>query len=189
MNLAKHRKEIPVLRRRVGHSRSAEQHGECRSDSDPQNHSGHEARGRLPIQSFNKQAGDEIGILRLAPWHHAQDAGLHRQIQHGDPQHGKKNAAWNIPFGILDLAAKMANVVVAPVAVNRADHRGPQSREPHPRQIEGPRREIKSHLGVEMRGPSPDQPQHGSHDAYPQQNGNFSDRRDPPVQQDYDQDD
>jgi hypothetical protein len=40
-----------------------------------------------------------------------------------------------------------------------------------------------------MRGSSPDEPQHGAHNAYPQQNGNLSNRRDPPVQQNYDKDD
>src|SRR6266566_1685805 len=119
-------------RGRIGDSRSAEQNGECRCHRNPQNHSRREARRCLPVQSFDKQAGNEIGILRLAPRHHAQDARLHRQIQDGDPQHGEKNSPRNIPLGILDLAAELTNVVVPPVAVDCAHHRGPQPCKPHP---------------------------------------------------------
>ena len=76
----------------------------------------------------------------------------------------------------------MANVVVAPVAVNRTYHCGPETREPYPRQIEGARRKVKRNPGVEVRGPSPDQPQHRSDDADPEENGDFPDRSNPSVQ-------
>src|SRR6267142_2593684 len=70
---AKHGEEIPVPSRGIRNTRCTEQNGKRGCDRNPQNHSGHEARRRLSIQSFDKQAGDEIRILRLAPGHHAHD--------------------------------------------------------------------------------------------------------------------
>ena len=82
------------------------------------------------VELFHEQAGDEGRILRFAPGDDAEKAGLHRQIQNGDAEDGEKNAARNIFFRVADFAAEMADVVVAPVAVNGFDHGSAESREP-----------------------------------------------------------
>src|SRR5208283_4329606 len=128
MHFREDREEVAVERSRIGHSRVAQQKRKNRSQRDPQHHQRHEMSGAHPIKFFHEQTRDERRVLRLPPWNHAQQTRLHRQIQNRDPQNRKKNASRDILLRLANLAPEMANVVVAPVAVDRIDHRRAQSR-------------------------------------------------------------
>src|SRR5579885_679034 len=132
MQPGKDGKEISVERRRIRHAGIAEQHGEDRGHGDPQNQPGGHLRRGVSIDFLHEQAGDELRILRLAPRHDAQNAQLKGEIQRGDSGNREENAARNVPLRILNLSAQMTNVVVAPIAVNRAHHGRTQAREPDP---------------------------------------------------------
>src|SRR5208337_4934385 len=131
MHLGEDGEEVTVKRRGVGHTGITEKKREDGSQGDPQHHSCEKKSGPLAIESFDEEASDEGRILSDAPGHHAEKARLHGEIQHGDAQDGEKNAARNVLFGVSDFAAEMADVVVAPVAVDSVDHGSAESREPH----------------------------------------------------------
>src|SRR6266478_1423162 len=80
--------------------------------------------------AIHKRADDEFGILRFPPRNYSQNARLHRHVQHGDSKHREKNPTRNVFFRLANLATQIANVVVAPVAVNCADHRRTKPCEP-----------------------------------------------------------
>src|SRR5882762_2536746 len=127
MHASEDTEEIPIECRGVRDTRVAEQGREHRSESDPQDHRGGEARRGRAVKLFHEGADDEGRVLRLLPWKHSKDAGLHGQIQNGDADNGNKNAARNIAGRIADFTAEMANVVVAPIGVNGVDRRGAES--------------------------------------------------------------
>ena len=182
MHLRKHRQKIPVQRRRIRHARISQQHGKHARQRNPQHHARHHLRRTMPVQPLHEQTRQKFRILRLAPRHHAQNARLHQQIQRRNSQHRQKNPARNVFLRLLDLSTQMANVVVAPVAVHRAHHRRSQPRKPQRRKRKCSRRKIKRDFAIEMRHSSPDQPQHRSNHARPQQHGNLPNRRNSPVQ-------
>src|SRR5262249_44551154 len=104
---------------------------------------------------------------------------------HGDPDNGKENSSWDISLGLSNLAAQIAYVVVAPIGVNGLHHCRAQSGEPDPRQTKSSSREVEYLLGIEMLKATPNQPQQSSHDASPQQYGDFADGLDSAIQQNH----
>jgi len=50
------------------------------------------AAARAPYSPFDERAHNVLRILRLAPRQHAEDARLHRQIQHGDSRDRQQDA-------------------------------------------------------------------------------------------------
>src|SRR5215471_4110335 len=122
--------EVAVESCGIGHTRIAEKDRKDRGQRDPQYHPGDEVRGTRAIETLDENAGDERGVLRFAPRHHTEQAGLHGEIQKSDAKNRKKNAARDVFFRLADFAAQLADVVVAPVAVNGVDHRGAETREP-----------------------------------------------------------
>src|SRR5882762_2849886 len=124
MHASEDTEEIPIECRGVRDTRVAEQGREHRSESDPQDHRGGKARRGRAVKLFHERADDERRVLRLLPWKHAKDAGLHGQIQNGDADNGNKNPARNIASGVANFTAQMANVVIAPIRVDGVDGRG-----------------------------------------------------------------
>ena len=64
-----------------------------------------EASRSLAVEPLDEQAGEIFRILGFAPRDHAEDAGLHCQIESGDSENRKKNSAGYIFFGIAYLSA------------------------------------------------------------------------------------
>src|SRR5271169_2500472 len=129
----------------------------------------------MAVERLDKRAHDKFGILCFTPRHDSENADLHRQVQRCDSENGKKNSARNIAFRVANLSAQMADVVVAPITVNRVDHCGPESREPYPGKRKRAWRKIERHFRIEMTRASPDQPEQRGDHARPQKHGNFSD--------------
>src|SRR5579859_2845276 len=153
MHFGEDGEEIAVERGGIRHAGVAEEERKDGSHGDPKNHPGDEVRGAGAIEALDEEAGDERGILGFAPGDHTEQAGLHGQIKNRDTEDGKENATGDVFFGIADLATKMANIVVAPVAVYRVDHGGAQPGEPEGRKMERAGRKIKGSLGSKWRMP------------------------------------
>src|SRR5579864_9426690 len=135
MHFGEDGEEVAVERGGIGHAGVTEEKRKDGGHGDPEDHPGDEVRGASAVEALDEEAGDERGVLGFAPGDNAEEAGLHGQIEDGDAEDRKKNAARDIFFGIADFAAEMADVVVAPVAVNRVDHGGAESREPERREM------------------------------------------------------
>src|SRR5258708_35648393 len=161
------REEIAVERGGIGHARIAEEKRKNGSHGDPEHHPGDKVRGACAIEALDEKAGDEGSVLRFAPGDDAEKAGLHGEIEHGDAKDRKENAARDIFFGLADFATKMADVVVAPVAVNRVNHGGAEPGEPKRGEMKRAGRKIERELGIEVANASPDEPEHGANDANP----------------------
>jgi len=78
-------------------------------------------------------------------------------------------------FWVTDFAAELADVVVAPIAVNGVDHGGAQPGEPEGRKMKRAGRKIEGNLGIEVANASPDKPEHGTDDANPKKDRDFAD--------------
>src|SRR6266481_6820458 len=177
--------EIAVERSGIGHAGVAEEKRKDGSHGDPKHHPCDEVGGVGAVEAFDEEAGDEGSVLRFAPGDDAEKAGLHGEIEHGDAKDRKENAARDIFFGLADFAAEMADVVVAPVAVNRVDHGGAEPGEPKRGEMKRARRKIECELGIEVANAAPDEPEHGANDADPKENGNFADGGDFPVEKNH----
>src|SRR5580698_1808228 len=103
----------------------------------------------MAIERLDKRAHDKFRVLCFTPWYDAQNADLHCQVQSRDSENRKENSARNIALRIANFSAQMADVVVAPITVNRVDHCGPQAREPYPGKRKRAGRKVESHLRVE----------------------------------------
>src|SRR5258707_3232090 len=167
VHFGKDGEEIAIESCGIGHAGVAEQQGKNGGHGDPQNHPGDEVRGAGAVEALNEKTGDEGSVLRFAPGDNAEKAGLHGEIEHGDAKDRKENAARNIFFGVADFATEMADVVVAPVAVNRVDHGGAEPGEPKRGEVKRAGRKIERELGIEVANASPDEPEHGANDANP----------------------
>src|ERR1700721_651143 len=185
MHFGENGEEIAVERGGIGHARVAEQQREDGGHGDQEAHPGAEARGAGAVKALDKETGDEGSVLGFAPRDDAKQAGLHGQIKHRDAENREENSAGDIFFGIADFAAEVADVVVAPVAVNRVDHRGAEPGEPQGRKMERAGRKIKRQFGIEVADASTDKPEHGANNANPQQNRNFADGGDFPVKKNH----
>ena len=124
-------------------------------------------------------------FLRFAPGNDAENAGLHGEIENGDAEDRKKNASGNIFFRIANFSTQVANVVVAEIAINCADHSEHESSEPDGRKMESAGRKIEGELRVKMADATPDKPEHGAYNADPEQDGDFADRGDTAIEKDH----
>src|SRR5258707_15834486 len=185
MHFGKDGEEIAIESCGIGHAGVAEQQRKDGGHGDPQNHPGDEVRGAGAVEALDEKAGDEGSVLRFAPGNDAEKAGLHGEIQHGDAKYRKENAARDIFFRLADFATEMADVVIAPVAVNRVDHGGAEPGEPKRGEMKRAGRKIECELGIEVANASPDEPKHGANDADPEEKGNFADGRDFPVEKNH----
>src|SRR6266403_138145 len=185
MHFGKDREEIAVECGGIGYAGVAEEERKNGGHGDPENHPGDEVRGAGAVEAFDEEAGDEGSVLSFTPGDDAEEAGLHGEINDRDAENRKKNAAGDIFFGIADFAAKVANVVVAPVAVNGVDHGGAESCEPEGRKMKRAGRKIKGQFGIEVANAAPDEPEHGADDADPKEHGDFSDGGNFPVEEDH----
>src|SRR5262252_4811736 len=79
----------------------------------------------------------------------------------------------------------MADVVIAPVAVDRTDHGRAEPGEPYPRERKRAGRKIERQLGVEMPRATPDQPKQRADDASPKEQRDFSNGGDATVKQNH----
>src|SRR5882757_5684221 len=167
MHFGKDREEIAVECGGIGYAGVAEEKRKNGGHGDPQNNPGDEVRGAGAVEALDEKAGDEGSVLGFAPGDDAEKAGLHGEIQHGDAKYRKENAARDIFLGLADFATEMADVVVAPVAVNRVDHGGAEPGEPKRGEMKRAGRKVESELGIEVANASPDEPEHGANDANP----------------------
>src|ERR1700726_1488572 len=158
MHACEHAEEISVERSGVWNARISKQRGEHRSERDPENHGGGETRCAGAIKLFHESADDEGRVLRLLPRQHAKDAGLHGEIQNRDADYGNENAAWDVARGIADFAAQMADIVIAPVGVNRVYGCRPEGRKEQPRKIPRAGCVGEDETRLEMRGATPNKP-------------------------------
>src|ERR1700692_2672843 len=136
MHFGEDREEVAVEGGGIGHAGVAEEQREDGGHGDPEHHPGDEVGGAGAVEALDEEAGDEGSVLSFAPGDNAEQTGLHGEIKDGDAQNRKENSARNIFFGIADFAAEVADVVVAPVAVDGVDHGGAQAGEPEGRKME-----------------------------------------------------
>src|SRR5260370_13676329 len=185
MHFGKEGEEMAIESCGIGHAGIAEEQGKNRGHGDPQNQPGDEVRCAGAVEALDEKAGDEGSVLGFAPGDNAEKTGLHGEIQHGDAKDRKENAARDIFFGIANFATEMADVVVAPVAVNRVDHGGAEPGEPKRGEMKRAGRKIEREFWIEVANASPDEPEHGANDADPEENGNFADGGDFSVEQNH----
>ncbi len=181
--------KCPVCRRRIRHARISQHHRKKRTGRDPQNHARGYACGCAAVNPLHKQADDELGLRRFLPRHHAQNAELHRQIQHRNSDNRNENAPRNRFFGFAHFSAQMAHVVVAQIRVHRLDRRRAQPGPERPAEIPRALRIRKRQTRIKMCDAAPDEPHDGGHHSHPDKNGNFSDRGNAPVEQNDQQND
>src|SRR5229473_1705759 len=182
MDARENAEEIAVQRRGIRHARIAKQRGEYRSEGDPQHHGGGEARCGGAVEFFDKGADDERRILRLLTREDTENAGLHGQIQQGDADDRDKNPAGDVPLGIANLTAEMADVVVAPVGVDGVDRRGTEAGEKQPRESPRARRIGEDLPRMKVSRAAPDQPENRADNADPQKKRNFSNGADAAIE-------
>src|SRR6266481_2467078 len=175
MHFGEDGEEIAVEGGGVGDAGVAEEKRKNGGHGDPEHHPSDKVRGVAAVQALDEEAGDERSVLGCAPGDDAEEAGLHGEIEDGDAEDRKENAAGDILLGIADFAAEVADVVVAPVTVNRIDHGGAQSCEPERRKMKRAGREIKGQFGIEVADAAPDEPEHGADDTDPEEYGDFAD--------------
>src|SRR5260221_2442114 len=185
MHFGEDREEIAVERGGIRHTGVAEEQGKNGCHGDPENHPGDKMRCAGAIETVDKEVGDERSVLGFTPGDAGEQAGLHGEIKDRDAENRKKNAARNIFFGIADFAAEVADVVVAPVAVNGVDHGGTEAGEPEGRKMKRAGRKIKGQFGIEVANAAPDEPEHGADDTDPEEHGDFSDGGNFPVKKDH----
>src|SRR4029077_20325229 len=123
----------------------------------------------MAVQSLDECADNKFRVLCFAPRYDSQDARLHRQIEHGNTEDRQKNSARDVSFRITNFSSEVADVVVAPVAVDRVHHCGAQPRKPYPRERERARRKIERHFRIKMARTSPDEPEKSADNSGPQQ--------------------
>src|ERR1700730_12527855 len=112
-----------------------------------------------------------VGVLCDAPRNNAQQAGLHGQVQRGDTEDGKENAARNIFFWVANFAAEVADVVITPVAVDRVDHGRTEPCEPEGGDMESAGGKIEGQFWIKMADAAPDKPEQSGDHADPQRDG------------------
>src|SRR2546429_7062198 len=120
-----------------------------------------------PVKPLDKEACQELRVRGFTPRHDAENTRLHRQIQDCNAGHGKGDSSRNVLLGIANLSSEMTDIVVAPIAVDRADHCRSKPGEPQTGKSKGSLGKIEGQLRVEVPQASPDQPEHHSHDADP----------------------
>src|ERR1700690_51053 len=142
--------EIAVEGGGIGDAGITEQERKDGGHGDPQDHPGDKMRGAGSVEALDEKTGEERRILCFAPGHDAKQAGLQRDVEDGDSQDREENSARNVFFGLADFATEMADVVVAPVAVDGFNHSGAESREPKRREVKSAGGKIKCKFGIEM---------------------------------------
>src|SRR5258708_10765828 len=167
MHFGKEGEEIAIESCGIGHAGIAEEQGKNRGHGDPENHGGDEVGGAGAVEALDEKAGDEGSVLGCGTGDDAEKAGMEGGIQHGDAKDRKENAARDIFFGIANFATEMADVVVAPVAVNRVDHGGAEPGEPKRGEMKRAGRKIEREVWIEVANASPDEPEHCGNDANP----------------------
>ena len=80
---------------------------------------------------------------------------------------------------------RWADIVVAEIAVDGAEHGGTKAGKPHRGKLKRARRKIECKSCVEVADATPDEPEHGAHNANPQEHRDFADRGDASVKKDY----
>ncbi len=126
-------------------------------------------------------------LHQFAPRHHAQHGDVHHDIERGDDDDRQNERARNVAARIFDLAAKEADVVVAPVIVGRHQHRRAHAEKKLVRQPKCTGREVESARRVEVRDARHNHPADRQHHADPQQLGQPSDDGNPAIEQDHDE--
>src|SRR5207245_7256631 len=134
-NFGEDGEEIAVECGGIGYPGVAEEKRKNGGHGDPQNHPGDEVRGTGAVEPLDEKTGHEGSVLSFVPGDDTEEAGLHGEIKDCYAENRKKNAAGDIFFGIADLAAEVADVVVAPVAVNGGDRGGAESGDPEGRRM------------------------------------------------------
>src|SRR6267143_591425 len=183
MHARKNTEEISVQRRRIRHARISEHRRKKRRKRDPQDHQRREPRRKRAVKFFDEGAYDERRILRLLPRQNTQNTRLHDEVEDSNSRNRDENAARNIFLRLANLTAEMADVVVTPVGVYRVDRGRTKPGKEKPRKIPGPWSVSENQPRIEMRGPTPDEPEDRADDADPKQHRDFPDRSDPPVEQ------
>src|SRR4029077_19101111 len=128
-------------------------------------------RERGPVHSegaFHKQADDEGGRGRLLPGDDCENAGLHGEIEDGDAENRKINRTGDIALRIFHFAAKVADVVIAEIAVNRLDRGVAETGEENPGKIPGSGGVSEHELGIKMSGAAVDEPENGAENDDPE---------------------
>src|SRR5580704_15454693 len=159
MHFGEDGKEVAVERSGIGHAGIAEQQRKNGGQRNPQHHPGDEVRGAASVEPLDEKAGDERSVLRFAPGNNSQKAGLQSQIDGGDSENRKKDAAGNIFFRIANLSAQVANVVVAPIAVDGVDHGRAKAGEPQRGKMERAGRKIEGEARTKVPKAAPNQPE------------------------------
>ena len=174
VDLREDAKVVAVTRGRKWHARVAEEQREDRGESCPHDEGGRHETGPRPVQSFHKR-GDDVALRRcvgragkLAPWDDAEDRDVHHDVDHCDEQNRKQHRARDGPSRIFYFATEEANVVIAPVIVNRDEQRSAQPGEEFGAQGECARWKIECEFWIKMCNTREDYPQNRQHHADPQ---------------------
>src|SRR6185437_11896315 len=163
MKLCEAAEEVAVVCCGVRHARVAEHQGKNGGEGGPHDEKCAEggdpvAEGPLKSDGSNIEAGFRgSSFIQFLPWDHAQNADVHDDVQHRHQQNGINHRARDVAFRLFDLAAKKADVVIAPVVIDGNQHSAAQACEKRIRAIaERIRWKAEGARSAEVREPGDD---------------------------------
>src|SRR6516225_320935 len=118
MKRGKDREETPVRSRGKWYPGVPQDDGKQGSESNPQYQHGGQHGCPGTINPLHKTAHYKIGFYSLLPGYYRYDTNVHAQVQDGNPENRNENTQRDVPAGVPDFTAEVANIVISQVAVD-----------------------------------------------------------------------
>src|SRR5438477_8476786 len=165
---------VSVTRSRKRYARITQQQREDGRERRPHDQRRRDETRFGSVESFHER-GDDVTLRRrvggtgkFAPRNDAKDRNVHHDVDHRNEQDRKEHRARDRSSWVFHFATKEADVVIAPVIVNRDEQRSAQPGEEFGAQGKCARWKIECEFWIKMCNTREDYPQNRQHHADPQ---------------------